>query len=119
MVVIVCGARHSEACANGTKLASYNESSNLMHQESLFGRFQASLKQLAMMQTCALKNGVDLYQGERLSVCLVRWSSILCLKGDDKMACFDTTWLALVQKFSNTFLEFLESKSGKNQAYIG
>ena len=54
-----------------------------------------------MTQTCALKNGVDLYtnQGERLSLCLVRWSSILCLKEDDKMACFDTTWLALVQKF--------------------
>ena len=49
----------------------------------------------------ALKNGVDLYinQGERLS--LVRWSSILCLK-DDRMACFNTTWLALMQKFSKS-----------------
>ena len=68
-----------------------------------------------MTQTCVLKNGLDLYtnQGKRLSLCLVRWSSILCLKEDDKMACFDTTWLALVQKFSKTFLECLESKSGE------
>ena len=72
-----------------------------------------------MMQTCGLKNGVDLYtnQGERLSMCLVRWSSILCLKEDDKTACFDTTWLA--QKFSKTFLECLESKSAENQVYVG
>ena len=72
-----------------------------------------------MTQTCALKNGVDLYtnKGERLSPCLVRWSCILCLQEDDKMACFDTTWLALVQKFPKMFLECLESKSGENQVY--
>ena len=102
------------ACANGTKMASYNEPSNQMHRESIFRPFEAKT---IITQTCALKNGVDLYtiQAERLGLCLVRWSSILCLKEDDKMACFDTTWLALIQKFSKTFLESLESKSGKNQ----
>ena len=75
-----------------------------------------------MTQTCTLKNGVDLYtnQGERLCLCLVKWSSILCpSKEDDKMACFDTTWLALLHRFFKSFLECLESKSGENQVYIG
>ena len=56
---------------------------------------------MIMTQTCVLKNGVDLYtnQGERLSLCIVRWSSILCLKEDDKIAHFDTTWLALIRSF--------------------
>ena len=69
------------ACANGTKMASYNEPSNQMRRESIFRQFEALLKMI-MTQTCTLKNGVDLYisQGERLSLCLVRWSSILCLK---------------------------------------
>ena len=53
-------------------------------------------------QTCVLRNGVDLYpnQGERLILDLVRPSSILCLKEDDKIACFDITWLGLLQRCS-------------------
>ena len=46
-----------------------------------------------IMQTCTLENGVDLYQnhGKKLVLCLVRSSSILCLKEDDKWPAFMTS----------------------------
>ena len=39
-------------------------------------------------------------QGERLSLCLIRWSSILCLKEDDKNGQFYTTLLSQNQVYS-------------------
>ena len=78
-----------------------------MYRESIFRLYEALLKKKTniISQTCALSQ----YQGERLSLCLVRQPFILCLEDNKKVASLTPSAWHLY--------EILGSKSGENQMY--